>query len=227
MQEQGSLSYYFNEINKYKPLCREEEIKIGKRIKKGDRSAINEMISHNLKYVVSIAKEFRNKGADYEELINEGNIGLIKAAEKFDYKKDTKFITYAKWWIILYMTTLIRERQNESRMIDENDDGCKVAFSYGDDADFSPLKHQYDLELKEQHKSVIDKLIVVLDDREKNIILNYFGFNGDVNNTLDDLSEAYGISNERIRQIKNKAIKKMRMHYLLNYEELKDNVINL
>ena len=93
------IDVYFKEIKKYKPLSKKEEYKLIDKIQRGDEKALQTLVNANLKFVVSIAKKYRKSGVCFSDLISEGNIGLIKAAKKFDVRKGTKFITYAVWWI--------------------------------------------------------------------------------------------------------------------------------
>ena len=98
-KESDSINYYFNEINKIPLLTHEEEIELAKKSKKGDINSIQKLTLHNLRFVVSVAKQYQGQGMSVEDLINEGNIGLIRAAEKFDESRGFKFISYAVWWI--------------------------------------------------------------------------------------------------------------------------------
>ena len=93
------LSRYFSEIRAYSLLTRDQEVTLAKRVTKGDRESLNELIESNLSFVAKVASEYRNLGMPFEDLLNEGNLGLIEAAHRFDHRKGTKFITYAIWWI--------------------------------------------------------------------------------------------------------------------------------
>ena len=111
------LNQYFSEIKHFKTLSREEERELGVRISQGDREALNKLVQHNLKFVVSMAKNYRDKGVPFEDLISEGNLGLYHAAEKYDGKRETRFITYAVWWIKNSLNECIKK----SNKINETD----------------------------------------------------------------------------------------------------------
>lgn len=213
-----------------------------------------ELIIGNLRFVVSIAKQYQNQGLDLADLINEGNIGLIKSASRFDPSSGLKFISYAVWWIkqsmmaalnedsrtIRIPSNLIQETQKRKRnstspddpnnMVSEltyclptcvglsreiNEDGDELIDIVRDPNENNP---EDIFKTSEEIRKRVSTILSVLDNREKVIIEKYFGLNG-VESNLDDLGEEFNCTKERIRQLKDKAIKKLRneSYFLLNY----------
>ena len=213
-----------------------------------------ELIIGNLRFVVSIAKQYQNQGLDLADLISEGNIGLIKSADRFDPSSGLKFISYAVWWIkqsmmaalnensrtIRIPSNLIQETQKRKRnnlspddpnnMVSEvtyclpfciglnreiNEDGDELIDIIRDPNEQNP---EDVFKTSEEIRKRVSAILSVLDDREKTIIEKYFGLNG-VEANLDDLGEEFNCTKERIRQLKDKAIKKLRneSYSLLNY----------
>lgn len=254
---EDTISKYFKDVRKSKILTKEEEIKIAKRIQKGDDKAVNELVNANLKFVVSIAKEYQGQGLQLSDLINEGNYGLIKAASKFDHKRGFRFISYAVWWIkqsiiqslndnartvrlpanvinkISYLNKEISkfEYDNEREPVfgeifgkdneiisiirypkiaslneTINEDGDELIELIASD---EPEENQTIVD--ERVKSKLNKTLEILDERERQIIECYFGVNVDSEPmTLEAIGERYSLTKERIRQIKEKAIRKLR-----------------
>ncbi len=252
-----SIAKYFKEVRKSVILTPEEEIVLAKRIKEGDEKAKEELVNANLKFVVSIAKEYQNQGLPLSDLISEGNYGLIKAANRFDHKRGFRFISYAVWWvkqsiiqslnenarvvrlpanIINKITKLNKEiskfeNDNEREPVygeifkGENQTAVMLSFPKstslnqlinedGDElielipADFVDAD---EIEINTKIKEELNKTLDVLDEREKMIIESYFGINTDCEPmTLEAIGEKYGLTKERIRQIKEKAIRKLR-----------------
>jgi RNA polymerase primary sigma factor len=255
--DEDSLGKYFKEIRKSTILTQKEEIDLAKKIKRGNQNAINRLVNANLKFVVSIAKEYQGQGMPLSDLINEGNYGLIKAATRFDHKKGFRFISYAVWWIKQSIIQSLNENarvvrlpanvinkisqlnkeiskfelENErepvfGEIFDKyneafslikypkhsslnqiiNEDGDELLELIPDDiTDKDEL--EIDIKLKEQ----INKTLSILNERERVIIELYFGINsGCESMTLESIGERYGLTKERIRQIKEKAIRKLR-----------------
>ena len=261
-RESQSLDKYLQEIGHEELLSVEEEVELAQRIKKGDREALEKLTKANLRFVVSVAKQYQNQGLSLPDLINEGNLGLIKAAEKFDETRGFKFISYAVWWIrqsilqaIAEQSRIVRvplnqvssvtkinralnkfEQENERRPsvneIAEKVDlpeekiadamkansrhiSVDAPFADGDDNslldvlpnDDSPMA---DNELvKESLRDEINRALSLLNERERNIIQAFFGIN-ESEMTLEEIGEKYGLTRERVRQIKEKAIRKLR-----------------
>ena len=252
------ISRYFKDNKKPITLTSEQEKDLALRIQNGDKKAIDELVKANLKFVVTIAKEYINQGLPLSDLISEGNYGLIKAAHKFDVTKGFKFISYAVWWIrqsILFSlnenSRIIRlptnvinkiqhlkvdvekfEHENEREpMYDEvlningdsiikvsnaslclndsiNEDGDEL-YNIIEDKTLRPDDDYYDVnyEVKTELKGLLDSL----DERERKIIQCYFGLNGDSEPmTLEVIGEMFNLSRERVRQIKHKALRKLR-----------------
>jgi len=247
------VSKYFKDVNKHKLLTSEEENKIAERITNGDESAINELVNANLKFVISIAKDYQNLGLPLSDLINEGNFGLIKAAKRFDPSRGFKFISYAVWWV---RQSIMQSLNDNSRMIrlpsnivnkiiqhnKQNEEyfeemeeqyptcvslntkiGTYTGFELGDmlpDEDINTLDV---LEFEtDKLKRVLNKTLECLSNKERGIIECYFGLNKNYEPmTLEAIGDRYDLTKERIRQIKEKAIRRLRhnnveLHNLIN-----------
>jgi len=223
------IQIYFDDINKYKPLLKKEEKLIGKRIKTGNSAAIEKLITSNLKFVVSIAKKYKNYGVPFSDLIAEGNIGLVRAAYKFDYKRDIKFISYAVWWIrqsiqeYIKKVTINNTKELSDIRVNSN---CASVDENGNDLSDNKIVPNtlYDDEsndLDEYRKSSVNKLLECLSHRESDIISSYFGLNDTEDLTLEEIGVKYNLTKERVRQIKEKALRKLRVNVLLSNDFLK------
>ena len=245
-----TISKYFKEVRDSELLTVEKEIEITNRIREGDPKAVNELVTANLKFVISIAKEYQGLGLALSDLISEGNYGLIKSAVKFDSTKGFKFITYAVYWIrqsimqslndnsriIRLPTNVIHKLSKLSKRsstyedimsgVDYNDEHYPVCVSLnetldnasdtknGEFMDFlaeEPISDEiFNVEIGKL-KKVIKKTLKVLDDRERGIIECYFGLNRECEPmTLEAIGDKYDLTKERIRQIKEKAIRRLR-----------------
>lgn len=251
---------YLKDLKKIPVITHERQDEIFKLLKnkKTAQKVINELhrelIIGNLRFVVSIAKQYQNQGLDLADLISEGNIGLIKSADRFDPSSGLKFISYAVWWIkqsmmaslnehsrtIRIPSNLIQETQKRKRnnlspddpnnMVSEvtyslpfciglnreiNEDGDELIDIIRDPNEQNP---EDVFKTSEEIRKRVSAILSVLDDREKTIIEKYFGLNG-VEANLDDLGDEFQCTKERIRQLKDKAIKKLRneSYSLLNY----------
>jgi RNA polymerase primary sigma factor len=264
-----TLSRYFKDIKKTNLLTPEEEVALAIRIQDGDASAIEELVTANLKFVISIAKEYQYQGTNINDLINDGNEGLIKAAIKFDHTRGFRFISYAVWWVrqsIIHglncNSRLIRLPANvinSLNQIKKNIDRYEITHEHGPcigelaDIKLSDLVlnerptslstiinesgdelieifnyETYETEKDEESDKLIrkelDKMLADLTNREKDIIILYFGLNELYEPmTLEGIGEKYNLTKERIRQIKEKAIRKLRHNmtdlYNLIYNE--------
>ena len=256
-----SLELYLDEIKNYKPLDSEVEIELAVLAKKGDLEAINKLITHNLRFVVAVAKKFQGQGIPFEDLINEGNLGLIKAVDRFDESRGFRFISYAVWGItqgirqaiqktgrVIRLPAHIREsmgklyrksielEQNIEREPSAEElaeitktspgwiDDLKKVFtepvslddSFGDSdtalmhllasKDPRPEATLMKNSLEKEILSVLD----TLDDREKFVIINYFGFQGKEQKNLQEIGNDLNITSERVRQIKDRALQRLR-----------------
>lgn len=261
-RESASLDKYLQEIGKEELLSVEEEVELAQRIRKGDQKALDRLTKANLRFVVSVAKQYQNQGLSLPDLINEGNLGLIKAAEKFDETRGFKFISYAVWWIrqsilqaIAEQSRIVRlplnqvgsvnkitrvlnqfeqenERRPNTRELSERtdipeekiDEALKVngrhvsvdaPFVDGEDNslldvmvnDNSPMADR--TLLLESLRSEIKVALQTLNERERNIITAFFGID-QPEMTLEEIGTKYGLTRERVRQIKEKAIRHLR-----------------
>lgn len=262
-RDSESLEKYLQEISKEEMISVEEEVELAQRIKKGDRKALERLTKANLRFVVSVAKQYQNQGLSLPDLINEGNLGLLKAAEKFDETRGFKFISYAVWWIrqsilqaLAEQSRLVRlplnqvgaagkinriltkfEQENERRpsveelseQIDLPQDKIDEAilannahhvsmdapFSDSDEGSLldviinsdSPMADN--LLVIESLRSEIKDALKVLNERERNIIEAFFGID-QPELTLEEIGVKYSLTRERVRQIKEKAIRRLR-----------------
>ena len=228
----NTVTTYYNELRKYKPLTRAREKRLLRLCKKGNIKAQNEIIESNLKFVFDIAKHYTGRGVSISDLISEGNMGLLKAIDKFDNKKDVKFISYAVWWIRQFMLDSIRKRKLLNIVeIDNKETNLTIENTISDDEDetvnnndkaYSNESEEYRRELNETQKEVIKKLLNSLNKREKEIIENYYGINGKEELNLSEIGDKFGLTSERVRQIKLSAFKKLRTSMMMynDYEEL-------
>lgn len=210
-----SVSTYFSEVANCKPLSKEEEYELWRKYKyEGDMNARDKLISSNLKFVASIAKQYQGRGLSYADLIAEGNIGLIKALDKFDGERGYKIISYSVWWIRQTILEALAKR-NASEDEDLPLDYEKPLVTDDDDYDtetvddnFTSYGFEENAEL--ERAEAIRFLMEYLNQREKNIITKYYGLDGAKPKTLEEIGLEYGLTKERIRQIKNTSFKKMR-----------------
>ncbi|MHB8580079.1 MAG: sigma-70 family RNA polymerase sigma factor [Ignavibacteriaceae bacterium] len=263
-RESKSLDQYLLEIGKVNLITPDMEIELAKRIKKGDRHALEALTKANLRFVVSVAKQFQNQGLSLGDLINEGNLGLIKAAERFDETRGFKFISYAVWWIRQSIMQAIAEQSRMVRLplnrvgtlnklgkayskleqeferkpsaselatelemkTDEVVDTLQLygrhvsmdaPFSGDDDKnsliDILPNDQQPAPDVKLMHeslKSEVESVLSTLSEREANVLRLYFGINSERSATLEEIGERFNLTRERVRQIKEKAIRSLR-----------------
>lgn len=263
-RESASLDKYLQEIGREDLISVDEEVKLAQRIRKGDRAALEKLTRANLRFVVSVAKQYQNQGLSLPDLINEGNLGLIKAAEKFDETRGFKFISYAVWWIrqsilqaLAEQSRIVRlplnqvgslnkinkafsrfEQENERRPsaeelaeeldlpIDKISDTIKISgrhisvdapFVEGEDNslldvlvnDDSPIADSS--LINESLCKEIERTLNLLQEREREIVKMFFGI-GCQEMTLEEIGDKFGLTRERVRQIKEKAIRKLRQN---------------
>ncbi|MBU1101308.1 MAG: sigma-70 family RNA polymerase sigma factor [Bacteroidetes bacterium] len=264
-RESQSLDKYLQEIGKVDLITSDEEISLATRIKKGDKEALDKLTKANLRFVVSVAKQYQNKGLPLTDLINEGNIGLIKAAQKFDETRGFKFISYAVWWI---KQSIMQAIADQSRMvrIPLNRIGAlnkigKVASTLEQELERKPtveeIAHELEMDIEEveyalkisgRHISVdapikqgeenknslldimpndkqptpdvilmseslkreIQNSLSTLTERESEVIKLYFGIERENSLTLEEIGEMLNLTRERVRQIKEKALIRLR-----------------
>lgn len=253
--DQGEISNYLYDVRRFATLSREEETALIEKIKQGDEKSKELLIYSNLRFVISMAKQYQNQGLDISDLISEGNYGLIKAAERFDYDQTTvRFLSYAVWWVKQSILQSLHDNARTIRLpvniINElNKQRRDAPREYNPDEDVKtmpllPTVSQLDKPLDEDGNSYHDIIedgnaerpdLIFADDRlllierlkgilsklnesERYVITKYFGLDGDAL-TLQDISEDLELTKERVRQIKEKAIKKLRF-YSTNLFEL-------
>ena len=263
-RESKSLDQYLQEIGRVNLITPEQEIELAIRIKRGDVKALETLTKANLRFVVSVAKQFQNQGLSLEDLINEGNLGLIKAAKRFDETRGFKFISYAVWWIRQSIMQAIAEQSRMVRLplnrvgalnklskafrlleqeyerkptqqelakeleigVDDVADALQLygrqismdaPFSKDEDNKNSLLdtmiidQQAPDTELmKESLKKEVETVLATLPEREAKVIQMYFGINNEHPSTLEEIGERFNLTRERVRQIKEKAIRRLR-----------------
>jgi RNA polymerase primary sigma factor len=261
--EDKTIGSYFKDLRQQPVLTKEEEFQLALRIKQGDQKAVEELTSANLKFVVSIAKEYQNNGLLLSDLISEGNYGLIKAAHKFDASRGFKFISYAVWWVRQAIIQALNEHSRTVRLpanvigkitttkkylelfeqANEREpvfgeliaeDGTKLDMDiemgycsslndkswdgeggeYGDllsDGDGDAYESKYDMDNRVKNK--LEETLNLLTQRERDIIKCYYGIDTQCEPmTLEAIGDKYSLTKERVRQIKEKGIRKLRHH---------------
>jgi RNA polymerase primary sigma factor len=211
-----SLRLYLREIGKVPLLTADQEVYLAKRIERGEMAAKTQMIEANLRLVVSIAKSYLGRGLSFLDLIQEGSLGLIRAVEKFDYRKGYKFSTYATWWIRqateLEMTTEeVREilRMAQLPVSLEKPIGEEEESELGDFVQDEQAESPFDTASLSLRREDIKKALDSLPDRERKVIELRFGLLGDQPCTLEEVGRAFGVTRERIRQIENNTLKRL------------------
>lgn len=209
------INIYFNDIKDYNTLTKEEEIELTRNIKNGDVKSLEKLIVCNLKFVVNIAKSYRKTNIPFTDLISEGNIGLIKAAKKFDETKDVRFTTYAVWWIKSSIQEYIdKYYNNDSLSLNE-----EIKIDY-DNNSYDHINEDFENEINtiNSRKDAIDSLMECLKERELKILKYYYGLDGNKEMTLEEIGSIFSLTQERIRKIKDKALVKIRSNALLSNE---------
>ncbi|HKL08172.1 MAG TPA: RNA polymerase sigma factor RpoD/SigA [Bacteroidales bacterium] len=262
-RETASLDKYLHEIGKVDLLTAEQEVELARKVRNGDNTALEKLIKANLRFVVSVSKQYQNQGLSLPDLINEGNLGLIKAAKRFDETRGFKFISYAVWWIRQSILQALAEQARIVRLplnkigsinkinralsaleqkyerepsIDEIAKAIELAPGDIKDAMRSSGRHismdapltededgdMYEVLLSDESPSPdgnllndslrkeIERALSSLTEREANIIKLYFGLNGKHPYTLEEIGEEFNLTRERVRQIKEKAIKRLK-----------------
>lgn len=206
-----NVKIYYKDLKKCEPIPFSYERELILKSKEGDVEARNKIIESNLRFVFNIARKYTGKGIPISDLISEGNLGLVKAIEKFDTTKDVKFITYAVYWVREYMSASIRKNYSRAdlTLIEDLQDTAKKN-------DAKPIANTklYDIEDEEcddGKDKMIDELLCVLNDKEKKIMEFTYGLCGHKPLTFQEIGKKYHISSERVRQIKIEALDKVRM----------------
>ncbi|MBP5457960.1 MAG: sigma-70 family RNA polymerase sigma factor [Paludibacteraceae bacterium] len=210
---------YFREIEGYEPLTSEEERELALRIREGDDLAVDKLVKSNVKFVVSVAKQYRNSGVPFSDLISEGNYGLVKAARKFDPDKGVRFISYAVWWIRNSLQECVEQYLGKLNEVD----GADYVFDNTVKADYGSSFPQTEMPdtnfMEEQGRNAgIEDLMSNLKKREVDILTAYFGLDGRDEMTLEEIGDEFKLTKERVRQIKDKALSKMRVNALMSDE---------
>lgn len=262
-RKSDSLEKYFNELGKYELLKIEDEIQLAMRIAEGDEVALEKLVNANLRFVISVSKKYQDKGVRLSDLISEGNIGLIKAAKRYDHTKGFKFISFAVWWIRQAILTAISDQQRIVRLpgnqvvgntminkatlkleqqLERRPTADEIAEEIGFKVD-KVIDHQLssamsisldtpvnvendfclmdiipsksvepvdDLLMKQSLTEDLKRCLVILPEREQRILTLYYGLYGCEETTLDDMVYIFDLSKERIRQLKDKALKTLR-----------------
>lgn len=217
-----SSQIYFKEISNYKSLSLDEEMSLWECYKKNnDLSARDKLITSNLKFVASVASGYQGRGLSYSDLIAEGNYGLLKSFDKFDYNKGYKTISYSVWWIRQSILDALERRNN----INGDDLPLDYEKQYGDDEDILiidiPKTNNFieDDENKisiEELKKTTSMLTSILSEREKIVINKYYGIDGYKPLTLEEIGKELRLTKERVRQILERTLKKLRAEALSN-----------
>ena len=262
-RETASLDRYLQEIGKVELISAEEEVELAQRIKQGDKVALEKLTKANLRFVVSVSKQYQNQGLSLPDLINEGNLGLIKAAQRFDETRGFKFISYAVWWIrqsilqaLAEQSRIVRLPLNKIGSINKiNKAYAKLEQEYEREPNAEEIAEVLEIteaEVKESMKNAgrhismdapliqdedntmydvlkseeaptpetellyeslrkeIDRAISTLTPREADVVRLYFGLNGSHPMTLEEIGEKFDLTRERVRQIKEKAIRRLK-----------------
>ena len=262
-RETASLDKYLQEIGKVELISAEEEVELAQRIKQGDKVALEKLTKANLRFVVSVSKQYQNQGLSLTDLINEGNLGLIKAAQRFDETRGFKFISYAVWWIrqsilqaLAEQSRIVRLPLNKIGSINKiNKTYAKLEQEFEREPNAEEIAEVLEIseqEVKESMKNAgrhismdaplvqdedntmydvlkseeaptpetellyeslrkeIDRAISTLTQREQDVVRLYFGLNGSHPMTLEEIGEKFDLTRERVRQIKEKAIRRLK-----------------
>lgn len=219
-----STAAYFEEIKNNKPLSKKEEKNLWKRFReKNDMTARETLIKANLKFVPTIAKQFKGCGLPFADIIEEGNVGLVTAIDRFDPKKDNKVISYAIWWIRKCILEAIEKRGalDAENIDDFNKKEDSLKEDTGEESNGNgiiiPDKKDFDEsdEAPMDAKQILEELFEGVPDRERFIVSDYYGLDGVKPKTLDEIGEEFNLTKERVRQLNEKALKKMRSNALL------------
>jgi RNA polymerase primary sigma factor len=261
-RETASLDKYLHEIGKESLITVEEEVELAQRIRKGDRLALEKLTKANLRFVVSVAKQYQNQGLTLPDLINEGNLGLIKAAEKFDETRGFKFISYAVWWIRQSVLQALAEQSRVVRLplnqvgslnkinkafsrFEQENQRAAAPEEIADELELTKDKIVDTMRVSGRHVSVdapfitgeenslldvledddaprtdkrlmteslmreIERALATLSERERQILKHFYGINTS-ELTLEEIADHYGLTRERVRQIKEKSIRRLR-----------------
>ena len=208
------LSTYFNDIQNIRRLTRREEQILSEKIQKGDEQSLNKLVYHNLRFVVNIAKNYRNSNVPFADIISEGNLGLIRAAHKFDSTKGVKFISYAVWWIKNSINECIEKYNRDNETLSYDDYTINKCTDL--DNKFEQINEDFEEKINniQSRKDAIESLMKCLHEREIKILTLFFGLNGGKEMTLEEVGKEMCLTNERVRQIKDGALSKLKCEVL-------------
>ena len=245
---QEEIQYYLKELRRIKVMTPERERELSAKIQSGDiteseKQKINrELLEGNLRFVITVAKQYQNQGLDLGDLIAEGNIGLMKAINSFDWTKNLRFISYAVWWVrqsilqslnehsrtIRIPVNVVQDLYKEKKRVEKTGENISDKFSslpsvinleteINEDGDTlidlienkDSLRPDHSFDTGTQLKDGLLNILNVLDEREKSIVLDYYGLSG-TPRTLEDIGNEFNLTKERVRQIKEKALRKLR-----------------
>ena len=262
-RESASLDKYLQEIGREGLITNEKEEELAKKIRSGDRTALNQLVNANLRFVVSVAKQYQNQGLTLADLINEGNLGLMKAAEKFDETRGFRFISYAVWWIrqsilqaLAEQSRIIRLPLNQNSLLNKinksiakfeiinerkptheelaleinlpeekitetlktqgKHQSVDAPFANGEDGTYIDILENKDIPptdaqlTKESLAKEIERSLSTLTERERDIINYFFGLGGRQELPLEEIGDRMGLTRERVRQIKEKALRRLK-----------------
>ena len=263
-RETASLDKYLQEIGRVDLITAEEEVELARKIKQGDESALNRLVKANLRFVVSVSKQYQNQGLSLPDLINEGNLGLIKAAQRFDETRGFKFISYAVWWIRQSILQALAEQSRIVRLplnkigsinkinkayakLEQQLEREPTADEVADTMDLMPQEVFETLRNSGRHVSMdaplsindeggsmydvmeekdslspdkellidslrqeIERSLNTLTTREADVVRLYFGLNGATSLTLEEIGARFDLTRERVRQIKEKAVRRLK-----------------
>ena len=262
-RESRSLERFLLEIGHEELLSPEEEVELAQRIRKGDEQALDKLVKSNLRFVVSVAKQYQNQGLSLEDIINEGNLGLIRAAQKFDETRGFKFISYAVWWIRQSITQAIAEQSRMIRLpmnqvgsanrlnreinkFEQLNERKPSMEELAEEANMAEDKVAEALRITGRHTSIdapfndgtdnalidilinedspmadsdlvteslkdeVDRVLGTLNPREQKVLSYYYGLEGEQDLTYEEIGNRLGLTRERVRQIKDKAIRKLK-----------------
>jgi len=263
LSEENSLAIYLKDIGKNKTLTLEQEAELAVKIRNNDRRALEKLVKANLRFVVSVSRNYQNQGLPLSDLINEGNLGLIRAAKRFDEKKNFKFISYAVWWIRQAILQALAEQSRIIKLplnrvgtihkigkvqgrleqkyhrspnleeiadelgidIEEVQETIKIGNSHmsldaplqqGEDSKLMDLLHDDGQEQPDDSvmgmslQDEINETLSSLSEREKEVVKLYFGIGEDTAHTLEEIGQRFNLTRERVRQIKEKALRRLK-----------------
>jgi RNA polymerase primary sigma factor len=262
-RENKSLDKYLNEISKVPMIDAQEEVELARRIREGDQVALEKLVNANLRFVVSVSKQYQNQGLTLGDLINEGNLGLIKAAKRFDETRGFKFISYAVWWIRQSILQALADQSrivrlplnkvgsigrigNAAAELEQKFEREPTAEEIAEALDIPVIEVENAMRTSGRHLSIdapltegedntllgvldnndepnpdlhlineslqkeISRVINTLSEKERDVLKYYYGLDGGPAHTLEDISEKVGLTRERVRQIKEKALRRLR-----------------